>query len=192
MASDRAADIGGLRRALALGLLITALAAAQVGAAGKQTRGEYEVKAAIVYNMLKFVEWPENGIGSPELRICVAGDLHDAAPFLELHDQQAAGRRVIVVRSGSAPVRECQVLFLAIRDEQQLQAMLLLIKGAPVLTITEHPGLRRNGSVVNFVIVDRKVVFDINAGAARRAGLKISSKLLKLARTVFDREEAGE
>lgn len=168
------------------------LAGVQAGAAEQQRRGEYEVKAAIVYNILKFVEWPQDGPGSPELRICVVGDMLDAAPFFELEELQAAGRRVTVVRSGPESVRDCQVLFLAIQDERRLHTLVRSVKGAPVLTITEHPGSCRSGSVVNFIIADRKVGFEINASAARRAGLKVSSKLLKLARIVLDREEAGE
>jgi hypothetical protein len=192
MASDRAAGIGLFRRALALCCVIMILTAAQGDATAREPRGEYEVKAAIIYNIVRFVEWPREEPGTSELRICVAGEgLRDPIPFLELQGQQAAGKR-IAVRLDSKSLRDCQVLFLAVRDEMHLQSAIRSLSRAPVLTITELPGACLKGSIVNFIIIDKKVGFEINAAAARRAGIRISSKLLKLARSVFDGEEAGD
>lgn len=190
MVSDRTSCIGGLLLAAAFALVALSLASAT--AAAREVRSEYDVKAAIVYNILNFVEWPSNQSGQEELRICLAGSLPDAAPFLDLQEHAAVGRRLVVTYLGSVAPGECNVLFIAGQDQQQLRTALAVTRGRVVLVIAEQQGAAQEGAVVNLTIISRRVRFEINAGAGRKAGLKISSKLLKLASTVIDRETAGE
>jgi hypothetical protein len=191
MASDRIAGIGVRLLAAAL-VLVTTLSPASAPRAA-EIRSEYEVKAAIIYNIINFVEWPPDKADRGELRICLAGDLPDAAHFLELHGHSAAGRRLIVTGpGGGAQVRDCSVLFLAGQDRQQLRNAVDRGRGRALLVIAEQPGAAQNGASVNLIIVNRKVRFEINAGAARESGLRISSKLLKLASIVIPGGTAGD
>ncbi len=189
MGSDRTTGIGAYLVAVALALGAGLANAPDAGAGG---RSEYDVKAAILYNMVNFVEWPVERAADGELRICLAGELSDPAPFVDLGSQVAAGRRLVVVPEDGAPSRECDVVFLAGQNPQQLRAELDRARNKPVLLIAEQPGAAQEGAVVNLTIVNKKVRFEINAGAARRIGLKVSSKLLKLATAVIDGGSGGD
>ena len=177
---------------MAAAFALVALLPASATAVAREVRSEYDVKAAIVYNILSFVEWPSDQSEQKELQICLAGYLPDAAPFLDLQDHSAVGRRLIVTYLGTVPPGECNVLFLAGQDQQQLRNVLVNTRGRAVLVIAEQQGAAHEGAVVNLTIISRKIRFEINAGAGRKAGLKISSKLLKLASTVIDGEAAGD
>lgn len=148
-------------------------------------RGEYEIKAALVYNFLKFVEWPSKAAGS-EIRLCVLGEISRAGSLADLDSQTVAGRRLVVVQADLRDVRGCDVLFLMKGEEQRLPKILEAVKGGGTLTIGEAEELGRKGVIINFLIVRKKVRFEINADAARAAGITISSKLMKLAGAVYD------
>jgi hypothetical protein len=149
-------------------------------AAAQKVSLEYQVKAAYLFNFTKFVDWPEHAMpaGAP-ITICVAAP----SPFgntLEqtVHGELVAGRALTtrVVRDSTG----CHVLFV---PEGATAAPLLRdARATPVLTVGESPEFLRDGGVVNFVMDDGKVRFEISHEAAARAQLRISSRLLRLAR----------
>jgi len=146
---------------------------------------EYSVKAAFLLNFGKYVEWPETAIGSA-LDICVLG----RDPFGATLDETVAGRTVgsrnVKARrvSDVSQASGCNILFVS-RDEQaRVDAVLASLAGSPVLLVGEQDRFARQGGMINFVEVDQKVRFEINEAAAKKAGLKISSQLLKLATIV--------
>ncbi len=149
---------------------------------------EYQLKAAFLFNFGKFVEWPEHAFESPEsaLRICVLGE----APFGQELDATVAGRTVgarpIEVRrmGAGAGTSACHMLFLSGAERKHLGALASTLSGAPVLLVGESDDFAREGGMINFIKVDNKIRFEINDAEARQAGLKISSKLLKLATIV--------
>lgn len=162
------------------------LAAAQQGAAAAY--GEYEVKAAFLYNFVRFVEWPQEafaGAGEP-LRVCVLG----RDPFGETLDRALGGKTVqgraleVLRVGGMGEARGCHVLFVGDPEGRDPGSLLVVLGDAAVLTIGEAPGFARAGGTIQFVIEESRVRFEINAGAAERAHLRISSKLLGLARSV--------
>ncbi|OGW36097.1 MAG: hypothetical protein A2010_18350 [Nitrospirae bacterium GWD2_57_9] len=162
-------------------IAIMLTAAVSLPAAEQRVRGEYEVKAALLYNFLKFVEWPPSKAAGAEIRVCVVGDLSRARSVAELDNQRVAGRRLAVERADLQDVRGCDVLFLLRGEEQLLPKILEAVRGGSTLTIGEADGLGRRGVIINFLIVRNRVRFEINAAAARDAGIMISSKLMKLA-----------
>ena len=108
-------------------------------------------------------------------------------PFGDLLDRIAAsktvgGRRIVVRRFRSAQeYTPCHILFVSSSETERLEEALAKAKGSHALVVGDTTGFARSGAAVNFVIVRRKVRFEINPDAAKRAGLKISSKLLRLA-----------
>jgi hypothetical protein len=95
------------------------------------------------------------------------------------------GRRVQIVRGPTlAAVGRCHILFLSQSEQDRWPALLKELGNAPTLTVADGPPLVRQGGMVNFVIEAKRVRFEINRGAAEHAGLRISSKLLALARIV--------
>lgn len=147
---------------------------------------EYQVKAVFLLNFTKFVEWPSASLPSPEspIDICVMGD----DPFGNELDQIVAGevvngRKVTALRvKNGPPPKACEVLFISRPDKDTLKILPGL--GPGVLTVGEGESFVRHGGMIAFVIVNRRVRFDINRTAAENAGLKISSKLLNVARAV--------
>jgi hypothetical protein len=155
---------------------------------------EYQLKAAFVYNFIKFVEWPSTERSTSDtLRVCILGEVPAAAPFDDLNGQEALGRRLSVsVLRSLHEARSCQVLFVAASQSARLTEVLATLGGAPVLTIGDTEGYARRGVMINMFLENKRVRFEINAETARSAGLRISTKLLKLASKVYGAVPGGE
>ncbi|HEX7184168.1 MAG TPA: YfiR family protein [Thermoanaerobaculia bacterium] len=182
-----------LRRTLTplapLGLAAALLLAVLAGSASAQGgAGEYEVKAAFLYNFAKFVEWPGSTFESPTdpLVLCVFGD----DPFGESLDavvqgETVGGRRLVVHRTReTAQLRGCHVVFLSQRTRERYPQVLDSLRGTSVLTVGEGEGFLTQGGMIRFVLDQNRVRFEINLDAAERNRLKLSSQLLRLARAV--------
>jgi len=154
------------------------------------------VKAAFVYNFLKYVQWPEQVFAHPgqPFEVCVV----DAAEFAHtlLHtvgERTAAGRAVVVrgIRSvDSLPPHElcrCHMIYADVADAGEWRRLIDQLGPAPVLTVGEGRGFAEDGGIIGFGIVEAKVAVFINRQAARRASLEISAKLLKRAEIVTDK-----
>ena len=147
---------------------------------------EFQVKAAFLLNFTKFVEWPQEAFpeANSPITICLLGD----DPFGRVLDQLLAGevvneRALTVRRISDVPrARTCQILFINRREQDVPQ--LLRTLGGGVLTVSESDEFISDGGMINFVIDDRRVRFDINQTAAEAASLQLSSQLLKVARSV--------
>ncbi len=143
---------------------------------------EYDVKAAFVLNFAKFVEWPDTNSSEP-FSICTLGE----DPFGAALDRIVAGEtinnRKVVVRRLRKWQQPCDVVFFS-NSERDTPSILREI-GSGVLTVGESPDFLRHGGMINFVIADRRVRFDVNRTAAENASVKISSRLLGVARSVM-------
>ena len=147
---------------------------------------EYQVKSAFLLNFTKFIEWPSAAFEAPDspIAICILGE----DPFGATLDQIVAGevvdnRKVTVLRIKRAPTpKACQVLFLG-RPEKEVASLLPSLE-AGVLTVGEGESFLRDGGMIAFVIENRRVRFSANQMAAESAGLKISARLLNVARSV--------
>lgn len=147
---------------------------------------EYQVKAAFVLNFTKFVDWPANAFSAPDspISICILGE----DPFGEFLPQLVAGevvegRRVSVQRIRRAPgPKSCQLLFVG-RSEKEVSKLLAGL-GPGVLTVGDEENFIREGGMIAFLLENRRVRFEIHASVAQNAGLKISSKLMSVAKVV--------
>jgi hypothetical protein len=157
----------------------------RAAAAQEDRRLEYQVKAAYLFNFIKFVEWPPSAFHDAHdpVSICVLGD-DPFGPALDLlvHGETVNSHRVSVQRLRDESVKSCHVLFIA-GMEKEIPAILARLEPG-VLTVGEGDRFLREGGVISFVIENRRVRFDINQSAAAKAALTISSKLLKVARSV--------
>jgi len=157
----------------------------RVGAADEQSL-EYQVKAAFLLNFAKFTEWPSSAFRSADapLSICILGD----DPFDGVLDQMIRGeaingRKLAVLQIKRQPrPQTCQVLFMG-KTQKDIRRTLADL-GSGVLTVGEEESFLREGGMITFVIENRRTRFDVNPTAADSAGLKLSSKLLSVARTV--------
>lgn len=186
MKRRRGQPAGTRRGAAAIVFAVLALAPAPVLAAGRPS--EQEVKAAFLYHFAQYVEWPETAFESsrsPFVLGVVGDDGFLPAISSAVADKSVAGRRIVVkAMRAPAEIRECHMVFVTPSQASRLPAVLGDLGALPVFTVGDMPGFAAAGGAIGFVIEDGKVGFQINPGAARRAGLKISSKLLRLAEIV--------
>ena len=156
---------------------------------------EYQVKAAYLLNFLKFVEWP----GDPNADIherWIVGVIGEN-PFGDGLSQIIKGKavqghelEVREFRSGE-DLRVCHVLFMSVSEKKRLASTLAGLNGSSVLTVGDMDHFIESGGMVQFVMEEKRVRFAIDIGATSRSRLKVSSKLLSLARTVTGTERAG-
>jgi hypothetical protein len=158
--------------------LLTLLVVLSARGSAQEVPLEYRVKAAFLYNFARFVDWPA-AMASGPLTICLA----DRNPFGGALDATLRGERIggreVVARVITAPSPGCHVLFV---PEDASAAPYLRDRQAPTLTVGESDDFIAMGGIVNFVREGGNVRFEIDAMAAERAGLRISSRLLRLAR----------
>jgi hypothetical protein len=169
-------------RPLLFGILLTAAGAGPVLAV--EQAPEYVLKAAFIYNFAGFTEWPP-GTGNT-LNVCIAGKNPFGSALDSLEGKLLGNRRFAIkpLTAGESP-RSCQILFIGASEPAETGRLLEEIKGAPVLTITEGNHAADQGVMINLLMDQRKIAFEVNLEAARRARLDISSKLLRLARRVY-------
>ncbi len=153
------------------------------GPAHAQPNLEYAVKAAYLAKFVPFIEWPDTVFASPRapVNLCILG--HD--PFGMALDHAAAANtgegRPLAVRRLTSPdlAGACQILYLG--DEAAAASLPAGLKDRPIVTVTDSG---RGDGMIRFVVEANHVRFDIDDDAAARSGVKISSKLLNLARQV--------
>jgi hypothetical protein len=147
---------------------------------------ESEVKAMFVYNFLKFVEWPATPGAADAFIVVIIGDGATADATERFLESKTIGVRPVVVRRGrwDQSLAGTQAALIVERDGKKLRRVLDEAATAGVLTIGEGESFASNGGVIALLVEDRRVRFDVDTSAAHSAGLRISSKLLALTRTV--------
>jgi hypothetical protein len=141
-----------------------------------------------------FVEWPAEALGprQPLFIVCIAGTgavadaLPQAAAFERFKGKPIAFRRV---RAGDQ-LDMCHLVFLAAGEERNLPAYVSASATHPVLTVADFPGAASRGALIGFYREGERVRFEINRAAVDRSGLKLSSRLMSLARLVGTAEKA--
>ncbi|MDX1295097.1 MAG: YfiR family protein [Sulfurimonadaceae bacterium] len=140
---------------------------------------EAKVKSAYLYNFTKFVSWPDRSNGP--VTVCVIGAPKVAKLLEELASRQ--GGKFKVITSPEADLSRCHILYIA-RGSADIKRFLSKVKGQQILTVSDSELFAQRGGVVGFFAERGKMRFEINIVTAREANIKISSKLLELARVV--------
>ena len=151
---------------------------------------EYRVKAAFIFHFVQLVEWPSEAMKSETapLSVCVLGDDPFHGVLEESMDGKSVGARPVRVSHPreSRDVHGCHVLFIGESESKRISALLSEAKDAPVLTIGDSEDfVLQSGGMIGFCLENNRVRFDVNVVAASRARIKISSRLLLLAKVVI-------
>lgn len=143
--------------------------------------GEYELKAAFLYNFASFTEWPPGA--APGMTVCVLGP-DPFGPVLDgLRGKSVQGVPIEVRRlTALSEARGCRILFLGSGEDP---AALAALRTSPVLTVADSRDAARRGVMIGLFVDGGRIGFEVNTGAAGSAGLTLSSKLLRLARQVY-------
>jgi len=187
--------MGMLRLRIAILLVMVSLApVTRVAFAQSSTTGsvEYQVKAALIYNFAKFVDWPADRAASATLVIGVLGQ-DPFGPALKALQRKTVKDKPIHVKWFATldQLEPCHILFVSSSEKDNLREILAAISGDSVLTISEMESFAEAGGIIRLVTLRAKVRFQINVGAGESAGLQISSQLLRLAEIVDGHDVGG-
>jgi hypothetical protein len=152
------------------------------------TAEESRLKAAFLFHFAQLVDWPAGALGADTspLTLCTLGidtfdDLEALVPGKLIGTRPL---RVLHLRQGQE-IQGCQMLFVGNGEHTRVPLLLARLKGAPVLTVGDTEDFVKQGGIIGFCLDDKKIRFEINLDASQRAGLKISSRLLLLAKSVI-------
>lgn len=181
-----------MRRArCAVVLSVVCLAALPIALRG-QTATTDEVKAAFLFNFAKFVEWPAMNDGALQIGVLGNDGLGDSLREIvrgkTVNGRPLATRRV----NPNDDLSRLHVLFVGASEKARVADVLKRVEGSSVLTVSDVDKFCHQGGVIALTQEGNHVRFDINLDAADRSKLKVSSKLLTLARTVHPVRAAGD
>ncbi len=172
---------------------------------------EYKIKAAFLFNFLKFVDRPEEkpADSNEPVIIGIIGEDQFEKAFEPVKNKKIGNRPVAIKHFKSLSefdeasakdkaslarmlkaFSKCRLLFVCSSEKKRLDEIIAAVKGCPVLTVGENAGFLETGGIINFLVQHKKVRFEINLIAAKKAKLKIRSKLLRLAKRVIKEESS--
>ena len=148
---------------------------------------EYLIKAAYLYNFTKFVEWPSEAFKdnlSP-INLYILGTDPFGEALDSIKNRKIHGRRLNIKHVNHIEETSgCHILFISASERDNLRSIFRVLKNSTILTVSEIENFSQRGGIINFILVENKIHFEINPDAAQQSGLKISSQLLKLAKIV--------
>ena len=169
-------------------LCAAALAGPGLGAAEDPGALEQRVKAAFLYQFASYVEWPGQAFAQADTPVTIAVMSADmlAAELKQLVTGRSVGGRPVLVRQvkPGESLAGVHILFIGSSESGRLAQLAQSPKPRPMLTVTESDGALTQGSMINFVIVDRRVRFEVGLDSAEKNGLRLSSRLLAVAQQV--------
>jgi hypothetical protein len=173
-------------KALIAGLLLSLCGSRLAGA---QAVSEDQVKAAYLYSFAKFVEWPAGTFASPSdpIRLCILNSRSFQTQLNKIAgNKQIAGHPVLVIFVQDAKqARGCHELFIDSSQSQATPQIIDTLRGTSVLTVGDTNSFVEQGGIINFIVQDDHVQFQVNQKAALQARLRMNSQLLSVARRVF-------
>ena len=149
---------------------------------------EYQVKAAFINNIARFVQWPAGSLSDPEepFGLYILGEDRFGSVFDSFEGKIIHNRFLSVhrIEAWEDIPDDCRILFVGVSERIETQRVLGKVAGRAILTISDEPGFTETGGIIEFVTVDNKIRFEVNTFSARQAELMISSNLLKLALSI--------
>jgi len=171
-----------------LAVFCTLLAWSRTAQSQSDADAEYRVKLAFLYHFAQFIQWPPEAFHdrAAPLTLCVAGQ----NPFRGEIEQELRGRvvnghpvEIKKLRPNDDP-KACHMVFVPASERKQAEKLLAALKGSSTLTVGETQGFADLGGIINLTLDQNKLRFEVNLDAATQTQLKISSKLLALAKIV--------
>jgi YfiR/HmsC-like len=154
---------------------------------------EYRTKATFLATFPSFIDWPEDAFpaGTAPFLVCVVGDFQFGTSLAEVTRSSLPHGRRVEVRwvHKDSELRKCHILFVSRSEAKRYARVLQLVQGADVLTVGETSDFLSAGGALSFTFQNESLQFEVNLPAARDAHLRVSSKLLALARRVVGTPE---
>ena len=142
----------------------------------------YKLHSLFIFSFTRYVQWPD-AYNEGDFEIAVLGDTPLVDELKAMAQSKKVGDRSIkVTKVGSiADLKKCHILFLPAAKSGQIADVLAKISSQPVLVVTEENGMGAKGSIINFIIKDGKLAFELNQAAVSKQNLKVSNELSRLA-----------
>jgi hypothetical protein len=192
-----------------LAFIFIAISLSAKGQSAKPTDGrtsqdlEFKVKAAFLYNFIKFVNWPDSTDSDSNkiMTFGIIGKNTFGNAFEPVNDKKTKEQEVVVkyfnsfselqknndnLSKATEELSKCQLLFICSSETNNLANIINIVKNKNILTVGETKDFLKAGGIINFILEDNKVRFEINLLAAKEAKLTIRSQLLRLAQKVID------
>lgn len=171
-----------------LAVLLVSQSFPSISSARQDANAEYKLKAAYLYNFLQFTEWPPSAFQRETSPLIIGVFGRD--PFgrsLEqiVQGESVNGREIAIVRIEHVnDIKRCHVLFIPRTEQGQVDSILSALHNANVLTVSEVDGFTDRGGAISFFVREKKLRFEINPNVVKKADLRVSSRLLRLAKVV--------
>lgn len=147
-----------------------------------QDRPTHEIHAAMLYNFIKYVQWPDEGSGG-DFVVGVIGEDNVYNTLKQWYDGKPKGSKKYVIKKLSSPsdASSCHVVYIGKAKSRELDEVVASTSGKSVLTITDGNGLAEKGSCINFKVVNGRLKFELNQGTVASSNLKVSGQLSSMA-----------
>ena len=177
---------------------------------------EYKIKAAFLYNFIKFVDWPEGKVVNGDvITIGIIGNNPFGQAFEPVKGKKIKDRELVVKQfpgleqykteaedktkyeeeycaEYKSALEKCHVLFISSSEKDYVKVITSIVKDSSVLTVSELKDFLNNKGVIKLLMEEKKVRFKINVTAARQAKLKVRSQLLRLAKEIVEEQPEGD
>lgn len=153
-----------------------------LGALAQEDRPMYEIHSAMLFNFMKYIQWPnETDAGDFVLGIYGEDDVFNT--MKSRYDGKPKGTKKYVVKKLSSPAEsaDCSVVYIGKFKSKDFDEVKTAVTGKPVLTITDSNNLGQKGSCINFKVIGGKLKFELNNTSVTEANLKVSSQLSSMA-----------
>jgi len=163
-------------------LFLSILLGVTVATAIAQERPTHEIHAAMLYNFIKYVQWPNEGEPG-DFVVGVIGDENVFTTLKTWYDGKAKGSKKYVIRklNSAAEAEGCQVVYIGKSKNKDFDTVKASVTGKSVLTITDGNGMGQKGSCINFKVIDGKLKFELNQATVTGSNLKVSTQLSSMA-----------
>jgi hypothetical protein len=147
-----------------------------------QERPMHEVYSMMVFNFVKYVQWPPDD-RSKEFIIGVVGNNDIYNTIATWYGGKTKGAKTYVIKkfNNAAELTDCQVVFIDRSKSGEFDAINNKVKGKGTLVVTDRTGLGSKGSCINFKTVDEKLRFELNQQAIEASNLKVAGALTSIA-----------
>lgn len=167
-------------------VLLALLGLALNASANPQTLDEGQLRAAMVYKLMLFVEWPAHTPADADLLLCVVSENVEVARAFAVLEGKTLKTRTLYVqrRSPLNNINDCGAVYLNGLGEDRIAGKLRTLSGKSVLTVGSAP---QGGAMIDLAVADNRLVFDVSVDALHAAGLDMAPRVLQLARKVYRR-----
>jgi hypothetical protein len=163
-------------------LVLSIVLGATVAIASAQERPTHEIHAAMLYNFIKYIQWP-NESEPGDFVVGVIGDENVFNTLKTWYDGKAKGTKKYVIKklSSAGEAESCQVVYVGKSKNKEFENIKTSVTGKSVLTITDGNGMGQKGSCINFKVIDGKLKFELNQSTVTGSNLKVSTQLSSMA-----------